>query len=164
MGDRGIGFFQLRGEPVEITFGDRLAADQLAATPVLNFRQAQFSFSGAQQRLFNIAVQLQEQLASRDLLSGLELQGLDRPCNLQAQIDPLQGLEGANSRELTLPRLFVGGNDGNIDGRFGRGEYLDLPIDGKGFIAPEAQHHEQHNPQHDQHPATQHIPLPWKDR
>ena len=153
---------QLRREPVELALGDRLAAHQLAAAPVIELGQAQVGLGGLQQGVFHRTVELHQRLPGLDLLPRLELHVLDRAGNLQGEVHPLQGLERTHRRQALLPRLFDRGGHRHADRRFGRGKDLDLLIDGKGFIAPQQQDDEQHNGQHDQHATTQHIPVPWK--
>jgi hypothetical protein len=115
---------------------------------------------GFQQGAFDFAVQLQERLAGLDLLPRFELQLLHRAGDLQAQVNALQGLQAADGGQARLPGLLGGLGHGNADGRFRDRKHLDLLVDGEGLVACQQQHHQQDNTQHDQHAASQHVPLP----
>ncbi len=160
--DRGLVLLQLGRKPIELAFGNRLAADQLSTPAEIQLRQAKVGLGGFQQGAFDFAVQLQERLAGLDLLPRFELQLLHRAGDLQAQVNALQGLQAADGGQARLPGLLGGLGHGNADGRFRDRKHLDLLVDGEGLVACQQQHHQQDNTQHDQHAASQHVPLPWK--
>ena len=155
--DRGLALFQDRREPIELAFGNGLAAHQLAAATVIELGQPEVGLGGFEQGAFHGAVQSQQRLTGLDLLPGLELQVDDRAVGLQAQVDALQRLERADRGQAGLPWPFGGRGHGDADRRFGRGEALDHRVDGEGFVTGQDQHDQQNNTQHDQHAATQHI-------
>ncbi|MNQ99267.1 hypothetical protein D3C85_1149930 [compost metagenome] len=135
----------MRGEAVELTLGNGLAADQLRPAVVIDLGQAQVGQGGAEQGSFHIAVELQQRLADLDLLPGLELHDLDGARHFQAQVDPLQGREAAHRRQTPLPHAFAGLGSRHVDRRLGRGKLLDLLVNGKGLVAPQYQHDQQND-------------------
>ncbi|MNV89142.1 hypothetical protein D3C71_1834110 [compost metagenome] len=126
----------------------------MAATAKIDLGQAQVGLGGAEQGGFLVVVELQQQLPGLDLLARVEVQGLDRAFHLQAQFDPLKRLEAADSRQALLPLALFGQGRRHGNGRLGGGEHLDLLVDREGFVAPQGQHDQQDDGQHDEHAAA----------
>ncbi|MCY1438231.1 hypothetical protein D9M71_544230 [compost metagenome] len=88
---------------------------------------------------------MQQRLALADLLPGLEQQRLDRTGDLQAQVDPLQGLEATDGGQAVLPGALAGLGRRHADRRLGDREHLHLLVNREGFVAPQDQYEQQDN-------------------
>jgi len=144
----------LGGQAIEFTAGDGGITDQLAAATEVDLGQPQVGLGSAEQGGFLVVVELQQRLPGFDLLPGVEVQGLDDALHFQAQFDALQGLEAADGRQALLPLALFGRGGRNSDGWPGRREHLDLLVDREALVAPQGQHDQQNDSQHDEHAAA----------
>jgi len=154
--DHGLVASVLGGEAIVLAPGDGRVADQLAAAAEIDLGQPQVGLGGAEQGGFLFVIELQQQLPGLDLLPGVEVQAFNDAFHLKAQFDALQGLEAADGGQAFLPLAFFGQRCRHGDRRFGGCEHLDLLVDREGLVAPQGQHDQQNDGQHDEHAAAKH--------